>query len=103
MAGKPEILIKLVSTKAKDIDAITKQIKEIATSANIKCRGPIPLPTRKLIHTTRKTPCGDGSHTYERWEMRVSKRLIIIEGTDQALKQIMRVRVPDTVQITIAM
>ena len=35
--------------------------------------------------------------------MRVSKRLIIIDGTDQALKQIMRIRVPDTVQIEISL
>jgi small subunit ribosomal protein S10 len=98
-----EIIIKLVSTIPSDVDDIAKQIKTIAASANIKCRGPIPLPTNKLSQTTRKTPCGDGSHTYERWEMRVSKRLLILEGTDQALKQIMRIRVPDTVQITIAM
>ena len=96
-------VIKLVSTTAGDVDDIAKQIKLIATQANIKCKGPIPLPTKRLIQTTRKTPCGDGSHTYERWEMRVSKRLIIIDGTDQALKQIMRIRVPDTVQIEISL
>ena len=96
-------VIKLVSTTPSDVDDIAKQIKAIAASVNIKCKGPIPLPTKRLSQTTRKTPCGDGSHTYEKWEMRVSKRLIIIDGTDQALKQIMRIRVPDTVQITIAM
>jgi small subunit ribosomal protein S10 len=98
-----EIIIKLVSTTAADVDDIAKQIKQIAASASIKCKGPIPLPSNKLIQTTRKTPCGDGSHTYERWEMRVSKRLIILDGTDQALKQIMRIRVPDTVQIEISL
>jgi len=96
-------VIKLVSITASDVDDIAKQIKLIAAGANIKCRGPIPLPTKRLSQTCRKTPCGDGSHTYERWEMRVSKRLIIIDGTDQALKQIMRIRVPDTVQIEISL
>lgn len=98
-----EAIIKLVSTTPKDIDEIANQIKQIATANNVKCKGPIPLPTKRVAHTTRKTPCGDGSHTYEKWEMRVSKRLIIIDGTDQSLKQVMRIRVPDTVQIEISL
>ena len=96
-------IIKLVSTTSKDIDAIAGQIKSIATSINVKSSGPVPLPTKRLAHTTRKTPCGDGSHTYEKWEMRVHKRLIIIDGSEQALRQIMRIRVPDTVQIEISL
>jgi small subunit ribosomal protein S10 len=96
-------IIKLVSTTSTDIDAITSQIKTIADSIQVKVRGPVPLPTKRLAHTTRKTPCGDGSHTYEKWEMRVHKRLIIIEGSEQALRQIMRIRVPDTVQIEISL
>lgn len=96
-------IIKLVSTVSNDIDEIAKQIKSIADSIQVKSRGPVPLPTRRLSHTTRKTPCGDGSHTYEKWEMRVHKRLIIIDGSEQALRQIMRIRVPDTVQIEISL
>lgn len=96
-------IIKLVSTTSTDIDTIANQIKSIADSIQVKVRGPVPLPTRRLSHSTRKTPCGDGSHTYEKWEMRVHKRLIIIEGSEQALRQIMRIRVPDTVQIEISL
>jgi small subunit ribosomal protein S10 len=96
-------IIKLVSTTSEDIDAIASQIKAIAESIQVKSKGPIPLPTRRMSHTTRKTPCGDGSHTYEKWEMRVHKRLIIIDGSEQALRQVMRIRVPDTVQIEISL
>lgn len=98
-----EAVIKLVSTTSKDIDAIAMQIKAIADSIQVEAKGPIPLPTKRVAHTTRKTPCGDGSHTYEKWEMRVHKRLIIIDGSEQALRQIMRIRVPDTVQIEISL
>lgn len=94
-------VIILVSTKATDIDSIAKQIKSIATTINVKSRGPVPLPTKILSQTVRKAPHGDGSHTYERWEMRVHKRLIEIDGSEQALRQIMRIPVPDTVQIKI--
>jgi SSU ribosomal protein S10P len=63
----------------------------------------VPLPTKKLKISTRKTPCGDGSHTFEHWEMRIHKRLVEIEGSDQALRQVMRLPVPDTVQIEITL
>lgn len=95
--------IKLVGTSYKDLDAITAQIKAIAQSINTKVSGPIPLPTRTLSQTVRKNMCSDGSHTFERWEMRVHKRMIILHGVnDQALTQVMRIKVPpDTVQIKI--
>ncbi len=95
--------IKLVSTKAKDADSIANQIKEITKSINIKCKGPIPLPTKVVSQTTRKAPSHQGSHTYERWEMRFHKRLITIESSEQALRQIMRIVVPDTVQIEMSL
>jgi small subunit ribosomal protein S10 len=96
-------VIKLVSTVAKDVDSIAKQIKTIATSLNIKSKGPVPLPTRIISQTTRKNPTSDGSHTYERWELRIHKRLLQIDGSEQALRQIMRIPVPDTVQIEISL
>lgn len=96
-------VIKLASNVKKDVDSIAKQIKDISTTIGVKCKGPIPLPVRRMQHTTRKTPCGDGSHTYEKWEMRIYKRLVVIEGSgnEQAFRQIMRIAVPDTVQIEI--
>jgi small subunit ribosomal protein S10 len=96
-------VIKLEGVTASDIDSIVKQIKDISNTIQIKSRGPIALPTHIISQTTRKAPGGDGSHTYERWEMRVHKRLIVIEGSEQALRQIMRIPVPDTVQIEISL
>ena len=96
-------VIKLVSTKAKDVDSVAKQIKGIVQSINVKCKGPVPLPTHKISQTTRKAPGADGSHTYEKWQMRFHKRLITIDGSEQALRQIMRIPVPDTVQIEISL
>ena len=67
----------------------------------MKYKGPIPLPTRHMSIPTRKTPASDGSHTFDHWEMRIHKWLVEIEGSDQALRQIMRIPVPDAVQIEI--
>lgn len=95
----PIARIKLISRNRTAARDIARQITEIAKAAGIKYKGPIPLPTKKIKVTTRKTPCGDGSKTYETWQMRIHKWLVSIDGSDQALRQVMRIPVPDTVQI----
>jgi len=91
--------IKLESQDYKELDSVCGQIKDIATRAGIDLKGPIPLPTKKLRITTRKTPCGDGSDTYEKWELRVHKRLIEISADDRVLREVMRIRIPDSVNV----
>ncbi|MEM4336517.1 MAG: 30S ribosomal protein S10, partial [Candidatus Woesearchaeota archaeon] len=67
--------IKLASTSIDKINQVCNYIKEISEKTGVDMRGPIPLPTKKLKVTTRKGPCGNGTATWERYEMRVHKRL----------------------------
>ena len=69
-------VIKLTGENHKDIDSVANQIKIICDSGGINLRGPIPLPTRRLVVPVRKAPDGEGSETYDHWEMRVHKRLL---------------------------
>lgn len=62
-------------------------------------KGPIPLPTKKLRISTRKTPCGDGTDTYEKWELRIHKRLIEVQADDRILRDIMRIKIPSSVNV----
>lgn len=93
--------ITLTGTDAKKIDEVCQQIKTISERTGIKMRGPIPLPTKRLVVPCRKSPDGEGSETWDRWEMRIHKRLIEIDAQDRALRQLMRVQVPDGVNIEI--
>lgn len=93
--------IKLVSPDYKQLEQICSEIKDIAIKTGANVSGPIPLPTKKLRVSTLKTPCGDGSKTWEKWQMRIHKRLINIEADERTLRQIMRVQVPDQVHIEI--
>ena len=95
--------IKLAGEGIADINDVINQIKELAKALNMKVRGPIPLPKEVYHITTRRTPCGDGSDTYEHWEKRISKRLIDVEGDEKFIKQIMRIRVPTTVFVKISL
>lgn len=91
--------IKLESQVFADLDAVCGQIKDIAQKAGVQIRGPIPLPTKRMKISTRKTPCGDGSDTYEKWELRVHKRLIEISADDRVLREVLRIRVPSSVNM----
>lgn len=83
------------------VDGVCNQIKEISERIGVDMSGPIPLPTKRLKVPVRKSPDGEGSETWERWEMRVHKRLIDIDADERALRQLMRIQVPDGVNIEI--
>ena len=58
---------------------------------------------QKLKITTRKSPCGNGTATWDRYEMRVHKRLIDLGIDERALRLIMRVPIPEGLNIEIEM
>jgi len=97
------VRIKLSSSDIDTLNNICNVIKDIAGKAGIPISGPIPLPTRKLKITTRKSPCGNGTATFDRFEMRVHKRIIDLPSNDKVLHSIMRVSIPRTVNIKIEM
>ncbi len=95
------VRIKLVSTSVKDLNEVCEEIRRIARKTGVKMRGPIPLPTKRLVVTVRRAPSGQGTHTFDHWEMRIHKRIIDMDADERAMRQLMRVRVPPNVRIEI--
>ncbi len=95
--------IKISSTDIKKVNEVCNQIKEIAEKTGVDMAGPIPLPTKKLKITTRKSPCGDGKASWDRFEMRIHKRLIDLAMDERALRLVMRVPIPEGLNIEIEM
>jgi len=93
--------INLASIDIDKLNQITNSILDIAKRTKIKFNGPIPLPTKVLKHTVRKSPCGDGKASFERYEMRVHKRLIDLAVNERALRLVMRVPIPEDVLIEV--
>ncbi|AMM54696.1 MULTISPECIES: 30S ribosomal protein S10 [Thermococcaceae] len=93
--------IKLASTNVRSLEEVANQIRQIAERTGVRMSGPIPLPTKRIRIVTRKSPDGEGSATFDRWELRIHKRLIDIEADERAMRQIMRIRVPEDVTIEI--
>ena len=93
--------ISLTGTDPVQVDSVCGQIKQISERTGVNMAGPIPLPTKKLNVPVRKSPDGEGSETWDRWQIRVHKRLIDLDADDRALRQLMRIQVPDGVNIEI--
>lgn len=93
--------IKLTSPTYKVLESICDQIIEVASRTGVKHSGKIPLPTKILTVPVRKSPSGGGTETYEKWKMKIHKRLIDVDADERTLRQIMRVEIPETVHIEI--
>lgn len=95
--------IKISSTDHHKLDDICQQVKKIVETTGVRMSGPIPLPTKKLVVPVRKSPDGEGSATWDHWEMRIHKRLIDLEADERALRQLMRIPIPKDVHIEIVL
>jgi len=95
--------IKLASTEIDKVNDVCQRIREIAEKTGVTMRGPIPLPTKRLKLTTRRSPSGEGKASWERYEMRVHKRLIDLGIDERALRLVMRVQIPEGLNIEIEM
>ena len=95
--------IKIASTEIDKVNKTCQYITDIAEKTGVDIRGPIPLPTKKLKLTTRKSPDGEGKASWERYEMRVHKRIIDMGTNERALRLIMRVPIPEGLNIEIEM
>lgn len=99
----PKVRIKLNSPDIEMLNSICNSIKDIAEKSGVAISGPVPLPTQKLKITTRKSPCGNGTATFDRFEMRIHKRLIDMPANEKVLHSIMRTYIPKNVNIKIEM
>ncbi|MBS7641666.1 MAG: 30S ribosomal protein S10 [Candidatus Bathyarchaeia archaeon] len=93
--------IKLVSTNLEKLEEVCREIKEVAEKTGVPISGPIPLPTKRIKIVTRKTPCGEGSHTFDRWTLKIHKRLIKVPANDSFMRRFMRIRIPEEVHIEV--
>jgi len=72
-----------------------------AKDKKLKVKGPVRIPTKVLRITTRKTPCGEGSKTWDRYEMRIHKRLIDLHSPSEVVKQITSISIEPGVEVEV--
>eukprot|EP00388_Colpodella_angusta_P008713 GDKJ01023666.1.p1 GENE.GDKJ01023666.1~~GDKJ01023666.1.p1 ORF type:complete len:119 (-),score=18.51 GDKJ01023666.1:76-432(-) len=77
----------IVSRIVKDVEDTCNIFTRLASENKADFRGPVRLPTKHLRISTRKTPCGEGSKTWDAYTMDIHKRILDIEVTDEILKK----------------
>lgn len=88
------IRITLTSTNVRSLEKVCSDLIKGAKEKELKVKGPVRMPTRKLRITTRKTPCGEGSKTWDHYQMRIHKRVIDLHSPSEVVKQIVSVLKP---------
>jgi len=91
--------VKLTSINLSRLGDVCSEIMNIGKKAGVKVKGPIPLPVKRLNVVTRKSPCGSGTETYEKWEMKMHRRIIDISADDKAMRQLMRLKIHENFYI----
>jgi len=102
--GIREVKITLISRDHKKLTQVAENLRQKALDKGVRVRGPIPLPTRRLIVPIRKAPDGRGTETIDHWEMRIHKRVLYIElTTPEILRDIMKTEFPTEVEVEMRM
>jgi len=100
-ANLHRIRITLTSRNVKSLEKVCADLIRGAKEQKLKVKGPVRLPTKVLRITTRKTPCGEGSKTWDRFEMRIHKRLIDLHSPSEVVKQITSISIEPGVEVEV--
>merc|ERR1719253_1909430 len=96
-----KIRITLTSTDVKRLEKVCDDLKKGALAENLNVKGPVRLPTKFLRITTRKAPNGEGTNTWDRFEMRIHKRVIDLHSPSEIVKQITSISIEPGVEVEV--
>ena len=96
-----KIRITLTSRNVKSLEKVCGDLIRRAKESSLKVKGPVRMPTKILKITTRKTPCGEGSKTWDRYEMRIHKRVIDLHSAAETVKQITSISIEPGVEVEV--
>lgn len=99
--GIHRIRITLTSPNVKSLEKVCASLKKGAEEKNLKVKGPVRLPTKILRITTRKSPCGEGTNTYDRFEMRIHKRILDLKSSSEIVQQITSISIAPNVDVEV--
>lgn len=95
-----EILrITLTSKHLISLEKACKEIIEKNKENNYQIRGPIRIPTKKINLNVRKSPCGEGTNTWDKFEMKIHKRIIDFHSNKSEFNSITPINLDNGIEI----
>jgi small subunit ribosomal protein S20e len=95
------IRITLTSLNVEALEKVCADFKKGALDKQQKVKGPTRMPTKKLMLTVRKSPCGNGTNTFDRYEMRIHKRVLDLVSHPDVVKNITSIFVEPGVDVEV--
>eukprot|EP00382_Lankesteria_abbotti_P004955 CAMPEP_0113847250 /NCGR_PEP_ID=MMETSP0372-20130328/1766_1 /TAXON_ID=340204 /ORGANISM="Lankesteria abbotti" /LENGTH=124 /DNA_ID=CAMNT_0000816499 /DNA_START=68 /DNA_END=442 /DNA_ORIENTATION=+ /assembly_acc=CAM_ASM_000359 len=95
------IRITLSSRNLKSVEKVAAALVEGAKAKDLHVRGPVRMPVKTLRVTTRKSPCGEGTNTWDHFEMRIYKRLIDLRSPTETVRQITSINIDPGVEVEV--
>ena len=95
------IRMTLRGREVKPLESTCAEIISRAKNQNFETKGPLRIPTKILRITTRKSPCGEGTNTWDRYEMRIHKRVIDVICPSSMVKEITNFRIDSSVDVNL--
>ena len=95
------IRITLTSRNVKSLEKVCGDLIKGAKDKRLKVKGPVRMPTKVLRITTRKSPCGEGTNSWDRFEMRIHKRVIDLHSPSEVVKQITSIPIESGVEVEV--
>mmetsp|Transcript_22348 Transcript_22348/g.37385 ORF Transcript_22348/g.37385 Transcript_22348/m.37385 type:complete len:121 (-) Transcript_22348:128-490(-) len=95
------IRITLTSRKVDALEKVCAELKNKALEKNLKVTGPVRMPTKKLKLLVRKSPCGEGTNTYDRWQMRIHKRILDLHSPSEVVRQLTNISIDPGVDVEV--
>merc|ERR1711979_96837 len=96
-----KIRITITSKNCGAIERISNELVKAAKDKQLKVKGPVRMPTKTLRITTRKTPRGEGSKTWDRFQMRIHKRVIDLQSPSEIVKRITSISIEPGVEVEV--
>ncbi|KAH6770823.1 Ribosomal protein S10p/S20e family protein [Perilla frutescens var. hirtella] len=96
-----KIRITLSSKNVKNLEKVCADLVRGAKDKRLRVKGPVRMPTKVLLITTRKSPCGEGTNTFDRFELRVHKRVIDLFSSPDVVKQITSITIEPGVEVEV--
>ncbi|KAG5251443.1 hypothetical protein OIU76_007669 [Salix suchowensis] len=95
------IRITLSSKNVKNLEKVCTDLIRGAKDKNLRVKGPVRMPTKILVITTRKAPCGEGTNTWDKLELRIHKRVIDLFSSADVVKQITSITIEPGVEVEV--
>jgi small subunit ribosomal protein S20e len=98
-----KIRITVTSRKVDALEKFCTELKSKAVGRGLKISGPVRMPTKFLRITTRKSPCGEGTNTFDRFQMRIHKRILDLQCSVEVVQQLTTVQIEPGVDVELTL